>query len=267
MLHSTFALCLVLFPSLIQDILLSSAGMRSYRAYGKNLPVHVTPTALYCNLPWAIATSRDCFPYSKKRANTCSTQTSPLVPDNSKDFCQYILEQASKKAASFLGAFCLSRQQTRIIVSLNSDLGGDVDKREWVSSRRGILLVCHGSRIVLPSRSHGVGEPEEQQEMRKNPLSLATPSLSRPTHRHPTAAQELGNLLFCHFESGGVNVLLYRLPMQIEANWGWRRNFSSRLRERSTVLGVMDEILLTKLTASKSRSFRTWSFPYRSALR
>ncbi len=38
--------------------------------------------------------------------------------------------------------------------------------------RRGLLLVCHGSRIVLLSLNHGVGESEEQQEMRENPLSL-----------------------------------------------------------------------------------------------
>ncbi|KAK0438746.1 hypothetical protein EV421DRAFT_1969958 [Armillaria borealis] len=243
------------------------------------------------NLPWAIATSRDCFTHSKKRANTCSTQTSPLVPDNSKDFCQYILEQASKKAASSEAPsqWLSLRSQNKhvssrvfrpefaynsfpapdLVLGLNSDLGGDVDKAWYIPS----LSWIKNSASFTQS---WVGEPEEQQETRKNPLSLgqvplrgqpeegkerqnlnrATPSLSHPTHRHPTAAQVLGNLLFCHFESGGVNILLHRLPMQIEAIWGWRRKFSSRLRERSTILGAMDgpsRDLMTKLTASKSR--------------
>ncbi|KAK0470924.1 hypothetical protein IW261DRAFT_1425606 [Armillaria novae-zelandiae] len=44
------------------------------------------------------------------------------------------------------------------------------------------------------------------------PLSTSPAS----THRHPTAAQELGNLMLCHFEcGGGIFMSLHRLPMQI----------------------------------------------------
>ena len=53
-------------------------------------------------------------------------------------------------------------------------------------------------------------------------IPQATASLC-PTHHHPTAAQELGNLLFGQFEWGGANLLVHCLPMQIKAILGWRR--------------------------------------------
>ncbi len=63
----------------------------------------------------------------------------------------------------------------------------------------------------------------------------------------PTAARELGNLLFCHFECGGANVLVHCLPMRIEAIWGWRRKFcvSDRVWRLASKTGFIPDSFAT----------------------